>query len=190
MQLIFSDPYYDSEGWTEQKFQKEFKDALSEFDSSLTVVDANIGHGADWPCALVDIFNNVDWKSLIGASLAGIFLLGDKINKNLNAWLAILDKFSKLVQKVKPTRIDEQAAIALTLNSIISKGYELERIELGPQIVPFMKGPVESLNKLESNPDALYIVSVKAHDKAFVFGIKSNGNFVFEHELSTFWADF
>lgn len=190
MQLIFADPYYDSEEWIEHKHENELKDALSEFDSSLSVTDANIGHGADWPGALVDIFNSLDWKAVTGASVAGMFLLGDKINKNIDAWLSIFDKFSKLISKFKPTRIDEQAALALTLNSVVKKGYDLSSIKVGMQIVPFTEGAVKSQKKLESNPDALYVVNIKVHYKAFVFGVKSNGNIEFEHEFSTFWGDF
>ena len=61
MQFIFSDPYYDSEDWDEKKYLNEVTDLLCSFDSSLVVEYANIGHGADWPGVLVELFNHVDW---------------------------------------------------------------------------------------------------------------------------------
>ena len=190
MQFIFSDLYYDSSKWDEQKYLNEIKKNISSIDTSLTVETVNIGHGADWPGVLVDLFNVVDWKILTGGSITGLFFLGDRINKNIDAWIAIIDKVSQFISKFKPTRIDEQAALALSLNKIVQKGYKLSSLQLKLLIVPFADSPVQSEIKLEATPDALYIITLKTHDKVYVFGIKSNGKTEFEHEFSTVWCDF
>jgi len=190
MQFIFSDPYYDSEDWDEKKYLNEVTDLLCSFDSSLVVEYANIGHGADWPGVLVELFNHVDWKILIGGSAAGTFLLGDKINKNLDAWVSIFNKTAQLIKKIKPTRIDEQASLVLVLNSMVEKGYDISSIEINLQVTPFTKGPCRSNLKLETTPDALYLITIKTNDKVFVVGMKSNSKIEFEHEFSTAWHNF
>ncbi len=190
MQFIFSDLYYDSQDWEEKKYLYEVKEKFSDIDPLLKIEKVNIGHGADWPGVLVDMFNEVDWKFLTGSSIVGFFLLGDKINKNIDAWRQIIEKVSTFIEKYKPTRIDEQAALALALNKMQKSEYELSTIELNLLIVPFSEGSIQSDLKLESNPDALYVITVKTYDKVYIFGIKSNGTTEFEHEFSTFWGDF
>ncbi|MDP8239243.1 MAG: hypothetical protein P9X24_09140 [Candidatus Hatepunaea meridiana] len=190
MQLIFSDPYYDSSEWQEDKFLNELNGNLQEFDEQLVAQNADIGHGADWPCVLVELFNDVDWKTIVGASAVSIFLLGDKINKNLEAWEMIFRKFSVLISKFKPTRIDEQAAICMVVCKLKEKGVEISNIEIALQVIPFTPGAVQGRSKLEETPDALYVISAKFDDKAYVFGIKSNGNHVFQHEFHTSWMKF
>lgn len=190
MQFIFTDPYYDTDEWEDDKYLIEVKEQLSLLYTLDTLKNINIGHGADNPGVLIDIFNGVDWKVLTGGSVTGLFLLGDKIKKNYAAWIEIIKNVSDFVTKFKPTRFDEQAAIALSLNEIIKKDYDLSNIELSLQIIPFKPGPIISDLKLEATPDTLYIITIKTYDKVYIFGIKSNGKKEFEHELSTFWGDF
>jgi len=190
MQLIFADPYYDSEEWKEEKYLTEIKQKLSTFDRELIACDADIGHGADWPCVLVEIFTNVDWKTVLVASATGLFLLGEKINRNIDAWKSIFKKFAALVEKYKPTRIDEKAALVLVINELIKKNYDASSIELSMQIIPFTPGDVQNASKLEAQPDAIYIINAKVNDKAFVYGVKSNCNIEFTHEYSTNWFEF
>lgn len=190
MQFIFSDPYYDSEDWDENRYLGEIKELVLPLDTDSIVESSNIGHGADFPGVLVDIFNNVDWKIITGGTVAGAFLLGDKINKNLGAWVSIFKKTAQLIEKIKPSRIDEQTALVIALNSIVSKGHDIQRVEVSMQLVPFSKGACSSEFRLESTPDALYIITIKTNDKVFVFGIKSTSKIEFLHEFSTDWYDF
>lgn len=118
MELIFSDPYYDSDAWEEGKYAIELTNQLSEFDENVEVIDTDIGQGADWPVVLAKIFSDVDWSILLtaaGAGAGGFFLLGEKINKNIDAWIEIGGKFKKLIEKCKPTRIDENGALLYNL---------------------------------------------------------------------------
>src|SRR4030066_1329496 len=119
MELLFSDPYYGTKDWREGRYASELTSVLAEFDPSNKATDANIGHGADWPVVLVDIFNQIDWSSFLTlAGASGLFLLGDKINKNIDAWIEIAKKLNKLIDKLHPARIDENAATIIVLNEL------------------------------------------------------------------------
>jgi hypothetical protein len=65
MEILFADTYYDSEEWEEGKFAKEIVNNLRDFDSQVTAIDTDIGHGADLPGALVQIFNSIDISNVI-----------------------------------------------------------------------------------------------------------------------------
>lgn len=191
MELIFNDPYYDSaEEWEEGKYAKELAVELSEFDETIIAVDTSIGLGADWPVVLVKIFNNVDWASFLTiAGPSGLFLLGDKINKNIDAWLEIGKKLKKLAKKLQPTRIDENAATLMALNDILENTGKKIDFSVSLEIIEFKLVP-PGKSKLDKRPDALYLITVRIPGKVFVYGIKSNGNIEFKHEFSTKWYEF
>lgn len=189
MELIFADQFYDSAEWEEGKFAKKLAADLSEYDDTVKTVTTDIGHGADWPVVLVKIFNNVDWVSFLIPAGGGFFLLGEKINKNLDAWVEIGKKFKRLIEKFRPTRIDENAATLMALNDVMENaggaiefGASLQIVEFTP--VPWGKG------KLDKRPDALYLIIMRTSNKVFVYGIKSKGNIEFKHEFGTEWLQF
>ncbi|ABE55533.1 hypothetical protein Sden_2253 [Shewanella denitrificans OS217] len=191
MQLIFSDPYYDTKKWDEAVFSNEIKNSLIQvIDEDLNVHYSNIGHGADCPSILVELFNSIDWKAIAGTSLVGAFLLGEKINKNLDAWTAIGKKVNAIIKKFNPARIDEKAALAWVINDLAEKGQVQGIIELNIQVVPFTSGPCKTKLQLESQPDNLYVISVKLKNNVFVYGLKSNTKLEFLKEFDTFWNEF
>ncbi|MDQ2046132.1 hypothetical protein NRL14_20800 [Pseudoalteromonas sp. 20-92] len=191
MQLIFSDPYYDNENWDEAVFSNEIKNSLTQvLDEAPSIHYSNIGHGADCPSVLVELFNTIDWKTIAGTSLVGTFLLGDKINKNLDAWTSIGEKLSAIINKLKPARIDEKAALAWVVNDLAEKGKIHGVIELNIQVIPFTNGPCKTELQLESQPDSLYLISAKLVDNVFVYGLKSNSKLEFLKEFDTFWGEF
>ena len=192
MQILFYDKYYDTEDYESNmnRFKNELNQQFKEFDDNIKTYDANIGHGADSPSIIIDIFNNFGSKEVIVASLVSLFFLGDKINKNVNAWLEIINKISTLIQKNKPARIDAETAMLLAFKFVLDKKYNIEDISLSTQVIPFNKGSVSSDNILETTPDSLYIFSIKVKNKIFIIGIKSKGNIEFTHEYSSEWYEF
>lgn len=117
MELIFPDALYDSPEWEEGKYSKKLLSQLAKIDPEASVADIDIGHGAGWPVVLVEIFKGVDWSQLFTiTSLGGIFLLGKKINENIDAWIEIGKKFIKLIEKIKPARVDEHAAVLFIIS--------------------------------------------------------------------------
>jgi len=190
MELIFPDVLYDSPEWEEGKYSKELASQLVHFDPGVSVKDTDIGHGADWPVVLVEIFNNVDWSSLFSvAGIGGVFLMGEKINKNIDAWVEIGKKFRHLIEKIKPDRVDEHGAALIVINDFLKNNQQLQDIDISLQIVEFT--PVSwGKGILGKRPDALYIFTIKTHNKTIVYGMKSNMKIEFKHEISTEWIEF
>lgn len=192
MEIIFADPYYDSGNWVEGKYATELTKSLSEFDTNIQATNDNIGHGADWPVVSVEIFKNLDWASfltIVGIGTGGLFLLGDKINKNIDVWIDISKKFKKLIGIFHPARIDENGAAIIVMNDLLETHYDPLKITLFVQIVEFTPVPWGK-SKLCRRPDALYLITARVPDAAFIYGIKSNTNIEFKHELRTAWHEF
>ena len=190
MELIISDALYDTPEWEEGKYSEQLASQLVQFDPDVSVKDTDIGKGADWPVVVVEIFNKIDWSSLLGvAGVGGLFLMGEKINKNIDAWLEIGKKLGSLIDKFKPARVDEYAALVIIFNDFIQNYGQQNKLDVSIQIIEF-NAVQYALGNLAKRPDALYIVSVKTSDKTIIYGIKSNRKIEFKHELSTQWIDF
>ena len=189
MELIYPDAPYDSSEWEEGKYSKELLSHIVKIDPEASVTDTDIGHGADLPVVLVEIFKSVDWSQLFTiAGVSGFFLMGKKINENIDAWIEIGKKFGKLIEKIKPARVDEKAAVLLIINDL--QGHNLLiGSSISVQIVEFT--PVEwGKGILGKRPDSLYIISVRTDNKTIIYGIKSNMKIEFKHDFSTEWIDF
>ena len=190
MELIFSDPYYDTDAWEEGKYCAELAGTLAEFDEGVVAAETDIGHGADLPAVLVKIFTSVDWSSFLTvAAPGGLFLLGERINKNLDAWIEIARKFKRLLEKFQPTRIDENGALLLVLQEIFELKVDVQDISASVQVVEFTPVPWGK-GTLDKRPDALYLVTTRIPGKVYVTGVKSNARIEFRHEYSTEWLDF
>lgn len=187
MELLFSNEYYDNvpEGADEEKYvgryAHELSASLSEFDGNVKSNDTNIGRGADWPVVLVEIFGNHNF--LTAAGVSGLFFLGEKINQNLDAWLEIAGKLGALFRKVKPVRIDENAAMLIALNDAAQSDDKFGIVDVSVQVVVFMPNPSGKYN-LDKRPDALYLVKIDSVEKISVYGVKSNGSVEFKHEYA------
>jgi hypothetical protein len=189
MQLLFSDRYYDSAEWEEGKFLREIASELATLDPRVEAYPAQIGHGADFPSVLVELFRELDWSTLLTvAGAGGLFLAGERINKSIEGWLGVAEKVQTLIRKFKPIRIDESAAVLIVLNDL---GPEAARglITLTVQIEPFDLTPWNE-QRLSKRPDALYIITARAADTFHVYGLKSNGRVVFKHEFAVHWYEF
>lgn len=190
MELIYSDPYYDKEEWEDGRFYSELIRNLSEFDADVKGDQIDIGHGADCPAILIKIFNEVNWDSFLIASGAGIFFLGEKIHKNLEAWLCIFEKIRKVIEKFHPSRIDENVAVLMAIKDFVKNGGHISELILSLQIIEFSPLKGCDLDKLCHRPDALYLITIKTSEKALVYGIKSNGRIEFSHSFETQWYNF
>lgn len=179
MELIFSDPTYDSSPDEGQKSLNKLKRAIGELDNKVEFLEVDIGHGADWPVLLV--------------TLGSIFLLGEKINKNLDAWLSIASKLATFItwakDKLRLARIDKNAALLIAINNVVESEKFSSLEIIGNQTIPFSQFP-NNPTVLSKTPDALYVISVQTNNKIIVYGIKSKGNIEFKKSFSTEWYEF
>ncbi len=180
MELIFSDPTYDSSPDEGQESLNELKRAIGELDNKAEFIEVDIGHGADWPVLLV--------------TLGSIFLLGEKINKNLDAWLSIASKLATFItwakDKLSLARIDKNAALLIAINNVVESEKFSSLEIIGNQTIPFSQFP-NNPTVLSKTPDALYIISIIIDNyKIVVYGIKSKGNIEFKKTFSTEWYEF
>lgn len=188
MELIFPDPYYDSEREGED-YAPVLKALLAQYDPQVTVHGTDIGHGADNPSFLVQVFSSVDWSTLLTAGAGTVFFLGKKINENIDGWLEIGEKVRTLVEKLSPSRIDELAATVLVLKKLEEKLDKKNGLSITVQLVEFTPVPWGKY-KLDKRPDALYLVTVKSGGTVHIVGIKSDASIVFQHEFELAWYEF
>lgn len=189
MEILFTDPYYDSQT-PEMDYSPELIEHLSPYDTGVAVYNTNVGHGADCPAYLVQIFSSVDWSTFLTASGAGAtFLLGKKINENIEAWLEIARKVQKLVGKLSPYRVDENAATLLAMGELQDRAPIKGNIDISVQLIEYSPVPWGKF-KLDKRPDAMYVITIKTGERAHIYGIKSNAQIVFNHEFGLGWYDF
>ena len=188
LEVLFPDAYYDSER-EEEDYSPELRALLSEFDEGARVYRANTGHGADFPSFIVQLFQDIDWKTLAAGSAGGLFLLGEKIEKNLDAWLRLASRFRKLVAKVKPMRIDEYGATLCVLDKLRGAQKVEGSFRVTVQIIVAQPGPCGHF-RLDRRPDAVYIVTVETGTRIHIVGVKSTAEYVFEYDVGNSWYDF
>jgi len=185
MELIFSDSLYDTPEWEEGKFARQIASNMRHIDPKLSVTEANIGHGADWPVCVVELLKDVNWSTYLSiAGFSSLFLMGDKINKNIVAWIEIVKKISELLKKIKPTRIDEYAALVFACDDYIKTYKQKTDFNITAQIIPFSFFP-DNKNNLAKRPDALYVINIQTINEIIVYGIKSNKTIEFKHKINT-----
>ena len=169
MELIFADPYYDTRDEETGRFVAELAGALEEFDQNAEVIEADIGLGADWPVALVKLFQPIAWPVVaFTAGPISFYFLGEKIKKNGEAWIEMARRLKRLFAKRQPARIDEQAALLIVLQELTQKGIGLGRSEVSVQVV--MQGTIpHGLSSLDSRPEAVYVVTVVLDGESWVW---------------------
>jgi len=190
MDLIFIDPTYDNPNFIQGEFCRKLKKEFIEFDNNLIASEGDIGHGADWPVVLIELFKDVDWSSIfkIGA-IPGIFLLGKKINDNLDGWFEISKKLKQLFKKQFPDRIDEKAALLIILEDILDTEGQIENIDITLKIHSYDNN-LDVNDKLTNRPDSLYIYHIATKKAFYIYGLMSNGSISFKHTYGKFWHDY
>ena len=176
MELIFADPYYDSEEEESGRFISELKEALVEFDQNVEVIESDIGRGADWPVALVELFQSIDWPTV--ASTVGpisLYFLGERIKKNGEAWLEMARGLKRLLSKHRPSRIDEKAALLIVIEELAGQGVALTQAEISVQVITQVT-ITHGKKTLDRRPEAVYVVTVGLDGESYLFAVESNGN--------------
>jgi hypothetical protein len=193
MELLFGDRYYGTEEWVEGRFLIEIVNNLKEMDPDVYAIETDIGHGADFPSVLIQLFSTIDISSVLTTGGIGAIVLGgEKINKSIDGWLEVGIKLKNIFNKITPSRIDENAALLLVLNDIFSKSYIITIDQLSNISTQVIELTPVSWGKgvLDKRPDCLYIITIKLIDRIFVYGIRSSSSIDFIKEYSSEWIDF
>jgi len=103
---------------SESKGLLSFKKDFNFIDNSFEVKTVNIGTNADYILL---------WSIFTG--LGALFFLGDKIEKNIEAWSKIGKRIKKVIRKSTVTYIDKDFAIFLCVDYLYNK-YKTSNIEL------------------------------------------------------------
>lgn len=105
----------------EELLAEEFSHDLAKLNPVKLRRTSDIGEGASWP---VDIFV-IDWEAgLIGGSIA-LFLAGEKIEANLDAWRRLLKRFSsgfgELKRKYNRVFLADDSAFLIGAAAVLEK---------------------------------------------------------------------
>ena len=176
MELIFADPYYDSEEYESGRYVAELKEALTEFDSNVEVFEADIGRGADWPVALVTLFQSIDWPTVVASvGPISVYFLGERIKKNGEAWLEMARGLKRLLSKCRPTRIDEKAALLIVIDELFELEVNLKQAEISIQVITLVTIS-HGTRSLDRRPEAVYVITVGLVGESYLYAVESNGN--------------
>jgi hypothetical protein len=184
MELIVHDPTYSGEGGDNAKFIEELKKELTIVSNDFQIKEIDIGRGANWPVVLI--------------TFSGIFLLGKKINENLEAWISLGKKLTKLLENIKRKfgqyRIDAEGASLMAMERIffLTKGAVSSIEKISENVVLVSPLARKDSRGLSAKPDALYLQIYKVNrDEYYIFGIKSKGTIEIEYKIdSENWLGF
>jgi len=178
MEIIVIDPTYDHPNRDREKFIEDLKNYVLGLSNDVQLNDTDIGRAASLPGVLL----------IIG----GLFFLGDKINKNLEAWTSLAKKFKMFLVKIGREfggyRIDETGATLLAIERILNlEQGSISSIEkICGNILTIYPLMVRELDGLNKKPDALYVQIFKVNENSvYIFGIKSKGLIEIEYKINT-----
>ena len=189
LEILVNEPALMNRKLDKKNDIKKFKNDLEEINKTYVIKSTNIGAGADWPLILITI-----------STLSTLFFLGDKINKNLEAWIKLSKKFKKLLNKIRRRGffIDSNGATLIALNDLLKKAKVIESIELVKN-VELSNYPVKSFfldkrptERIDSKPYRFFIKIFLVNKNLFhIYGIKSDGKIKlykqFSDEQYEFW---
>jgi hypothetical protein len=162
---------------------KELKDELRELGDDPNFKSLNIGPGADWIVVL--------------AIFSSLFFLGEKIEKNLSAWLKLGKKLKSLFKKYpkKWIFIDERGASALCLIDIEENVNEIKSIEeIGSTEIRLLDIHASTLvykeEYVKMNPYSIYNKTFLVNDnKYYIYVIMSNGKIKSKTIVDSYYMD-
>lgn len=190
MELIYSDKQYAEFGVTDGSYLKELCHTLKEFDVNILAREDDIGYGADWPVILIEIFNDINWSSILKVgSIPTLFFLGKRINENIEGWLEISRRIKKLLKKAPAERIDEKSALCIVLQDMESRGYKFDNISITLKVHSY-DGQFNIEESLSKRPNSLYIFEIETAEIFIIYGVMSDGQISFRHQYGKFWFDF
>lgn len=181
--LVPDRSYTDFEG-DRDDLVRDIGRSLSEL-GNYEVTEADIGPGADWPMFAITL-----------TAIGSVFLLGEKLDKNLDAWVAIGRKVKKAISRLKKEhgaiRIDEVGARLLLLERLAHNEAKIESLEvLVFDTVPIHEFLQRPKNELGSRYDALYVLVVRTNDdRLYVAAVRSSGEIDFVHSYSAHFMSF
>ena len=184
MKILVSDPSYSDFEGDPSQLPVEIDAALGDI-GPYELSSTDIGPGADWPVFMVAF-----------GALGSVFLLGEKINKNLDAWAAIGGKLKRgldrLRQKLGGMRVDEDAAKLLLLSHLRETGVKLREVEVAAchtQPIHQFSGRPE--RAIDSRYDALYMIVLIVNDEHIVVaGVRSSGEIDFVRKYGAHFMNF
>ena len=184
MQLLVVDPSYADWEGDPAEIPEEIRTALRDL-GPIELDRADIGPGADWPMFLTII-----------SGIGTVFLLGERINKSLEAWVAIGRKLRSgldvLRKRLGAVRVDEVGAHLLLLEHLASKRGIPKSAELiSSQTIAIHEFPGRPVGELGSRYDALYSVVLRVDgDHLVVAGIRSSGEVDFVRTYGSHFMTF
>lgn len=182
MEILIPDFSYDNPEFEYEEFKNYIKDEMNIFSNDVRIEKSIIGREASWP-TIIAIFGG----------LVTLFLSGEVIDKNINAWISIGKKIDNFIKRIKnkfkrDVYLDEQAASLLILNHIHEKGkVEIQTIEkVSEEIFTVHPNPNDGKPKgiIDSRPEAIYIQNFIINKTIiYSFVIKSTGKIEREYRF-------
>jgi len=162
---------------------KELIDELREFGDDPEFKSLNIGPGADWIVIL--------------AIFSSLFFLGEKIEKNISAWLKLGKRIKSLFKKYpkKWIFIDERGASALCLIDIEECEKEINSIEeIGGNEIRLLDIHASTLvyneEYVKMNPYSIYNKTFLVNgNKYYIYIILSNGKIKSKTIIDSYYMD-
>lgn len=166
--LIIPKKYHDKllcDGRLSEQEKEEIRDYL-EFDKDIELKETNIGPGADLTTLLV--------------IAAGLFFLGDKINKNLDGWIEIGNKLKRLFEKDELVAIDSHGADCLCISYLAQKEQINEVEKFDEHCITYMSLagmlPDRQDGEFISEPHNYYVKTFIVNTtEMYVLGVSSKG---------------
>lgn len=185
MELLFRDETYPEDGDFDV-FLKELKADLLQIDSEVSLRSANIGKGADYPVVLAQIFASFSWPS--AAVIAGpvaFFFLGKRIKENADAWIDLAKRFSELLKKRKPLRLDAKGSFLIALDILRNENFPISDFDVSIQTLEHVDlgSMIRTIGNLDRNPDATYQITFYRHGESHTFVIESTGEILFRRHF-------
>jgi len=161
----------------------DFVEEMSELGEKPTFKSINIGPGADWIAVLV-VFS-------------GLFFLGEKIEKNLSAWLKLGNKLRKLFDKhpKKWVFVDEHGATALCLEDLLENEKQLTKVDqiLSNEIklLDIHDSSLRySYDYVRMNPYSVYNKAFQINDtKIYIYVVLSSGKIKTRTVIDSYYMD-
>ena len=183
MQLLISDPTYESDGVGYDQFLSDLKSEVAQLSETSDYEETDIGRGADWPMVMV--------------ILTGLFFLGERIKKNLDAWINLVQRFDKFLRRMAEKswgyRVDEHGAMLIALNLIYQyQQGDIRSIEkLSLQRIDYEVWADRNRDNLDHHPSALYMMSFRINDeRLYILGVKSSGQIAYQYLSTLLWHEF
>ena len=173
MNLLVPDRSYTDFDGDRSELAQDIADAVADLGGH-ELSEADIGPGADWPMFTVAL-----------TAIGSVFLLGERIERSLDAWVALSRKVTKAIARLKAKhgaiRVDEAGARLLVLERLSRSVQRIDTLEvLVADTVPIHEFSDRPKGELGSRYDALFVLVIRINDAhLYVAGVRSSGEIDF-----------